>query len=67
LKCGALVVVVTVHVLVTVATTMQVRVEDTTTPKPSLFNRVGHIQSVLLAFTAAVRGIVLVVEDVLPM
>tara|TARA_Y100000022_G_C13066181_1_gene291213 strand:+ start:30 stop:233 length:204 start_codon:yes stop_codon:yes gene_type:complete len=67
LRCGDLVVVVTGHVHVTVVTTMQVQVEDTTTLKPSLFKEVGHIPSVLLAFIVAVRGIVLVVEDVLPM
>tara|TARA_A100001201_G_C4003981_1_gene175424 strand:- start:378 stop:581 length:204 start_codon:yes stop_codon:yes gene_type:complete len=67
LKCGALVVVDMVHVHVTVATTMQVQVEDTITPKQSLFKAVGSIPSVLLAFIVAVREIVLVVEGVLLM
>jgi len=67
LRCGDLVVLDMVHVLAIGASHIVVLRVDTTTPKLLMYNQVGHIPSVLLAFIVAVRGIVLVVEDVLPM
>jgi hypothetical protein len=67
LKCGALVVLDTVHVLVTVVRLIVVLRVDFIILKLLMYNQVGHIPSVLLAFIAVVIENVLDVMDVLPM
>jgi hypothetical protein len=58
---------VLVHVPVTAVTTLEVLVEDTTTPKPSLHKQVGSILFVLLVFIVVSLENVVVVKDALVM
>ncbi len=67
LRCGDLVVLDMVHVLAIGASHIVVLRVDTTTPKLLMYNQVGHIPSVLLAFIAVVIENVLDVTDVLHM